>query len=397
MEKDKRPTKILIECPQLIASVRVGVMEPLRLLEQEKCCELRYRDTKEITRGDVAWCDVLITVRGCEYPTLRIVQEARRAGRFLIYFLDDDLLNIPHGNSSTDYYSDNKIKVNLTKIISECDLLWAVNQKVIEKYQKWCGRAVLSKVPAELRREPPGTDGVFHVLYAGSVDHSGMVQEKLKPAVIKLLAELPGELDFTFIGADPEIRGLPGVCYYPFYDSYEAYQKAVLNGGFSLGLAPAYHTSFYACKYYNKFIEYTQNGIAGLYEDCEPYTQVVRDGENGFLCQGEPEDWYQRIGELLLSREKVREAAQEAGTQMRAQFSYGSIDRALREAIPELVEYRAKTIQEDAVILPNMRWLFIRERLQMLCRIYGVAAVAVIPWKAIKMIVKRIRKKLGRG
>ncbi len=392
MEKDKRPTKILIECPQLIASVRVGVIEPLRLLEQEKCCELRYRDTKEITRGDVAWCDVLITVRGCEYPTLRIAQEARRAGRFLIYFLDDDLLNIPRGNRSTDYYSDNKIKVNLTKIISECDLLWAVNQKVIDKYQKWCDRAVLSKVPAEFRREPPGTEGVFHVLYAGSADHSGMAQEKLKPAVIKLLAEFPGMLDFTFIGADPGIKNLSGVYYYPFYDSYDAYQKAVLNGGFSLGLAPAYHTLFYACKYYNKFIEYTQNGIAGLYEDCEPYTQVVRDGENGFLCKGEPENWYKRIGELLLSREKVREAAREAQAQMREQFSHESIDKALRKDIPELAEYRAPAVQEDEIILPDMERLFIRERIQMLFRMYGLAAIAVILWKVVKRIIKRIRK-----
>jgi len=396
MNENKKPTKILIECPQLIASVRVGVMEPLRFLVQEKRCELQYRDTKEITRKDLAWCDVLITVRGCEYPTLRIVQAAKRAGKFLIYFLDDDLLDIPRGNSSTDYYSDNTIKVNLTKILSECDLLWAVNQKVIEKYQKWCSRTVLSKVPAEPQREPPQGEGVFHILYAGSVDHSGMAQEKLKPAVTKLLTKFPGELDFTFIGADLGIKNVWGVSYHPFYDSYDAYRKAVLDGGFSLGLAPAYHTPFYACKYYNKFIEYTQNGIAGLYEDCEPYTQIVRDGENGFLCRGEPEDWYARIEELFLSREKVREAAQEAEAQLREQFSYGSIGKALGKDIPELLEYRAPAIQEDAIVLPNMKQLFIEERIRLLWRIYGVAAIVVIPWKAVKMVIKRILKKLGR-
>jgi len=397
MNENERPTRILVECPQLIASVRVGVMEPLRPLVEKECCELRYRDTKEISRGDVAWSDVLITVRGCEYPTLRIVQAAKRAGKFLIYFLDDDLLDIPRGNSSTDYYSDNKIKVNLTKIMSECDVLWAVNQKVIEKYQKWCGRAVLSKVPAEPRREPPKLEGVFHVLYAGSVDHSGIVQEKLSPAVVKLLTEFPCKLDFTFIGADPGIKGLPGVRYCPYYESYEAYQEAVLNGGFSLGLAPAYHTPFYACKYYNKFIEYTQYGIAGIYEDFEPYIQVVRDGENGFLCQGGPEDWYERMKEVLLSPKDVRRVAREAQAQMRMQFSYESIGQALREDIPELVNYRAPAVQESAVALPSMWWLFNRERIQLLFRMYGLVAVAVILWKTVKMIVKRIRRKMGRG
>ena len=180
---------ILVECPQKIASVRVGVLEPLCPLENAGLCQVRYRDTKELVREDIAWCDVLVCVRGCEYPTLRVVQAAKAAGCFLVYFLDDDLLCIPDGNVSTAYYRDNKIRVYLKKILRQCDVLWAVNERILDKYGSLCSRQILSAVPVKLLRKPPLPGEKIHVLYAGSVDHSGLVREQLVPAIRRLLGE----------------------------------------------------------------------------------------------------------------------------------------------------------------------------------------------------------------
>ena len=278
-------TKILVECPQLIASVRVGVLEPLRPLEKAGLCQIRYRDTRLITRSDVCWCDMLICVRGCEYPTLRVVQAAKAAGRFIVYFLDDDLLNIPKGNASTQYYLDFKIKANLIKILSLCDVLWAVNSEILRLYSKWCFRTVLLRVPADVLRSPPEPTELIHVLYAGSVDHSTLVQKMLAPVIRKILEEYPGQIDFTFIGASPGLEHLKGVAYYPFFESYDAYRKTVLSGEYAIGLAPACDQPFYACKYYNKFIEYSSCGIAGIYSDCEPYRQLSTLGKTVFYVE----------------------------------------------------------------------------------------------------------------
>ena len=383
-------TKILVECPQCIASVRIGVLAPLRYLQQQGLCEVTYRDTKEITRKDIAWCDVLVCVRGCEYPTLRVMRAAKQVGRFLVYFLDDDLLHIPEGNVSTKYYSDYKIKENLTQILSMCNVLWAVNPRILDGYGHWCSRSALTKVPAVAVREPPQKERVFNIVFAGSVDHSAMVQQKLSPAVQRLLTEFSNQIHFTFIGADPKLAGHGGVTYCPFIDSYESYQRIMANGSYALGLAPAYHTPFYACKYYNKFVEYTSYGIAGLYEDAPPFTDIVRDCENGFFCSGDSEAWYQRLRKIIRNRDQVKEVAAAAQKQLAGDFSYQVVSSSLTAQIPELVQFYAPPAEAQKVRLPAMKWIFYRERIQLLFRVYGFFACFVIFFK----ILKRLRKKL---
>ena len=91
MKKD--PTHILVECPELIVSVKLGVLEPLKYLEKNGMAEVVFLATKDIRKEDIIWSDILITVRGCETLTRKIVCEAKRLGRFIIYYLDDDLKN----------------------------------------------------------------------------------------------------------------------------------------------------------------------------------------------------------------------------------------------------------------------------------------------------------------
>lgn len=387
-------TKILVECPQKIASVRVGVLEPLKPLEKAGLCQIRYRDTKDITRKDIQWCDVLICVRGCEYPTLRIVQAAKAAGRFLVYFLDDDLLNIPSGNASSNYYRDNKIKVNLTQILGLCDVLWAVNRKIVDKYGQYVSRSALLCVPAKVLRRPPEASEQVHVLYAGSADHSRLVQELLAPAVQKILKEYGQRVDFTFIGADPNLRNTAGARFYPYFESYDEYQKTVLDGNFSIGLAPVYHTPFYACKYYNKFIEYSSCGIAGIYSNCEPYRQIVIQGENGVLCENTAEDWYQAIKQMVDLPQDMQQMALASAELLKERFNDQVVARSLEKQIPEVTSFQGPLISETAVCLPPMKLLFYQERLLLICRMYGPLAAFAIPWKAIKKIFKTIRKKL---
>jgi len=397
MEENKRPTKILIECPRLIPSVRVGVMRPLSFWERRGECELRYLDTKEIRQKDIAWCDIVVCVRGCEKPTVQFLQAAKQAGRFLIYFLDDDLLDIPHGNKSTNYFNDLEIRGNLLQALSKCDVMWTVNPRIAEKYRQWCGRTVLSGIPAEVSRKPPEFSEKIHVLYAGSVDHNGLIKERLSYAVTKLLREYPGMVDFTFIGADPGLVGLPGVRHYSFFASYDEYRRVISEGGFTVGLAPSFHTPFYACKYFNKYVEYTENGIAGVYENCEPYTFVVRDGENGFLCGQEAEDWYQKLKELLSDRDKIKAVALRSAEVLEENFSLEQIGRKLNETIPELTYFRGREISENEVKLPSLWWSFYKERIRLISRIYGMLSFVVIPWKTCKVIGKLMRKKLRQG
>lgn len=393
MDKTRNRTKILIESPLLTASVRVGVMRVLSDLVRTGQCELRYRDTKEIRKEDILWCDCVICVRGCEYATLRFAQTVKKFGRFLVYFLDDDLLDVPSGHESTNYFCDPQIKTNLISILSISDVLWAVNPGIIEKYQKWCKRTVLTHVPAQIVREVPVYPAITHILYAGSVDHSGVVRERLTYAVSELSKKYHGKVDFTFIGADPGLYQLDNVRHLPYFDSYDQYREYLLKNDFSIGLAPTYHSPFYSCKYYNKFVEYSEYGIAGVYENCAPYTSVVINGVNGLLCGERPEDWYQALEELIKNPERTRQIASECVKMLKKEFRVESIAAQLSEKIPELIYYQADNCKKQNVRIPDLWLLFYLGRVRLMWRMYGLSAIFIVPLKAYRVVKKMLLKK----
>ena len=198
-------------------------------------------------------------------------------------------------------------------------------------------------------------------------------------------------MDFTFIGADPGLGHMAGVSCFPYFESYEKYQDTVLEGDFSIGLAPAYDTPFYACKYYNKFIEYSSCGIAGVYGACAPYTQIVRDGENGILCGSEPANWYLALRRLLEEPQIAVQYAANAADLLERRFTHASVSARLQEGLPELTEFHKEERTRKQIPLPSMRLLFYSERIRLLCRMYGLLAGFVIVFKAVKKLVNIIR------
>ena len=177
-------TNILVECPELISSVKIGVLD---LLENREECNIEFKRTSTITKHDILWSDVVISVRGCEKASLKIMESANRAGRYTIMFLDDDLINIPLNLDSTKYYNDKKLKKYILEILANCQILWAVNPRIIEKYSKYTIKknGVLGKVPMKIEIEKKEWTEPVKVLYAGSIDHKQTLQKIISPVITK--------------------------------------------------------------------------------------------------------------------------------------------------------------------------------------------------------------------
>jgi len=292
-------TKILVECPALISSVKIGV---LSVLENRKECEVKFKRTIEINEKDIVWSDIVISVRGCERASLKIVKAANKAKRFTIMFLDDDLINIPLDLDSTKYYNDRELKKYIEKVLENSNVLWAVNPRIIKKYSKFTieKKGILSKVPMEIENDIERVEfstNPLKILYAGSIDHEKTLKKIINPVVKKFNDEISsGKVSFTFIGANPHIKNTK---HYKYFESYEKYKKFVKEGRFSIGLAPIEITEFYKSKYYNKFLEYSSIGVLGIYTNSEPYKLVVRHNENGILCKNEVESWYSEIKKVI--------------------------------------------------------------------------------------------------
>lgn len=390
-----RPTNILVECPALIASVRVGVLEPLKPLENQGKCHVRFIETMNIKKEDIAWCDVLVCVRGFEYVSLKVVDTAKKAGRYIICFLDDDLLNIPQGISSTNYFSDTDQKQSLISIIEISDVLWCVNPLIGEKYSKYGnGKWIISKVPVELPQQLPGepNDNITNILYAGSVDHSGLIQDYISPVVKRMYEEFGDSLYFTFIGADPKLEKMSNVKHYGFFNDYDEYKKVLAENRYHIGLAPLYTTEFYQSKYYNKFIEYTTLGAVGIYTKCQPYLTIVENNMNGILCENTPDEWYNSLKKAVLDRKQREYCVNEARKLLEREFCPHYVAGKLAEDIPLLISFRAPELDPKEIKLGNMYQLFYRKRVELLWKQYGLAAVPIIIWKIPKKFYRIFRK-----
>lgn len=392
------PVHILIECPELIVSARLGVVEPLKPLERQGKCQLLFLNTIDIRKKHILWADIVITVRGCETLSAKLVASAKKASRLIIYYLDDDLLHIPEESSAWEYYNDPILQSDLIGMLALSDILWGVNSHIRDIYLPYThGRWIENRLPffytgVTTRVEKQGP---VQILYAGSSDHQILVEDILSPVVRRLLEEYGEQVAFTFIGADPKLNEYSQVRYIPFITPYEAYRNFVEKNSFSIGLAPGRYSSFYACKYYNKFIEYTSIGAVGIYTNAEPYTQIVRDGENGILCENTLEGWYVGIRRLLddpILSAKCRDRAVE---QLQTEFNATAVAEQLEIQCPEFSSYHAPTVSRHLVKFVGGPLFFYYDRAMMLWRSRGISGLPVIFFKAAKVICKRLLERIG--
>lgn len=327
--------------------------------------------------------------------TERIVREAKRLGRRVIYFLDDDLLHLPLDALSRDYFSYADNQRALCKILGMSDALWGVNDRIREIYLSLCGspRWICSRVPVVLHQLVQNDTQVTRILYAGSEDHQKIIRDLLAPAVRIAVARLGASVDFTFIGPDPQLRDLPQVHFFRFFDDYEQYRSFVESGGFSIGLAPVRQGEFFQCKYYNKFVEYTSIGAVGIYTDSPLYRQIVIEGENGILCPNSPVRWAEAIVRLVQEQTLRKYCLENAFQLIQTEFQPDQVANCLLKQVPELMDYRAPVVSSLQVRLYSPWIEFYIGRVKYLFHRYGILAIPLIGYKAIKKLVKFILKR----
>jgi len=387
---------ILVECPALIASVKVGVLNCLKLLEEENKCNVKFVETLHIKAKHIRWCDILITVRGCEYSTLKIVKAAKKNGRLVLYYLDDDLLNVPIGTSCPQWYLNQVVQKNLKEIMSYSDALWGVNDKIKEKYLQYCGgkKWITNKVPISISKtifNKNNRDNKVKFLYAGSVSHEDIVQKILSPVIRDISNNYFDKVDFTFLGSNSGIENSSNVHNLNIIENYDEYRNFVENGNFNVGLAVVETDEFYQCKYYNKFLEYTSVGCVGIYTDSKPYTYVIKNGNNGILCENTYTGWYNAIESLINNLDIREKCFINALNYVKTEHDYDKIRNDLIKDFPLFTTYKAKKINRFKFIMFSsiVDFYIIRSK-EILSEYHGIQGIRIIIFKGFKFIYKKL-------
>ena len=302
----------------------------------------RFRSLREITPDDLEWADNAFFIRPNNVFSYLLAKKAHKTGCFVTAFCDDDLLNLPDDIPSIPWRSR-----FLKKIMGVADLFQSTNSYICEKYAPYnrTGRSYVTDTPIydeDLRRIPRrqiSNDGTVKLVYAAGRDHVGIFNEFIAPIIPKLEERYGSRLSLTTVGVNPDLSAFRnGRIVIGHVDGMplEEYREYMRSQCFDVGLAPLHDSKFNNCKYYNKFLEYTLVGTTGIFSDCEPYTLIVRNGENGLLAENTAEGWYRAICRAVDDCTLRKSCLDNAIELLETRFSSEAHLRLLKENVPEL-------------------------------------------------------------
>lgn len=317
--------KVLAFCYKTIPSAIVGVIEPLRYLSTNGYITFQYMDSQNINDDIIKTFDILVCIRGAEEKELEIVEKAKKCQKKVIYYLDDDLLNIDRTDTfNFKYFHDNKVIYNISKIMEMSQYFWTNNPILLYKYGPLFDEAFITDAPALLLREhglKKPTNQKVNIGYAGGMDHRSFFEEILYEPMDKLLKSHGNQIEIEVLGFEPYYMHQFKTEFFPYIESYHQYKIFMHSRKWDIALAPLPNAPFYSCKYYNKLLEYGAIGAAGIYSNVSPFTLVIKDGINGLLVNNEVDAWYKAMVKLVEDVELREKISQDAEKLLKERFS----------------------------------------------------------------------------
>lgn len=348
----------------------------------------------DVTEKDIKSVDVVISVRGETPLMLGCLEYARAQGKKRIFFLDDDLKDIPK-----NMHRYPKRKKWLIKCIKTCELLLTTNQLIAEEYKEFLEekRTVIvnsSVKEREINNILYEQKDIIKIVYAAGEKHVVFFEKYIRPIMDTLYNKYEKKLEFYFIGVNPcftnekyrkQIHCIPGM-------SFEQYTEYMKTERFDIGLAPLESNHFTARKYFNKFIEYAKDGICGIYSDCMPYQLVVKNCGNGYTAANNPGDWYRVINRAIENHEERIKCIENSQKYLREYHNGKKICQKLAVEIPELLDYESNVLSGSSKI--NYRF---RHRLFKLFENIYLTAFSIRCYGIVNTIYRIKRKLIRKG
>jgi glycosyltransferase involved in cell wall biosynthesis len=283
--------KLLVIAPAEIATVNLFAHIPYQRMAEKGLLQYRFRDEEGLEDADIYWADTIIAMRCCSIVVALQLTLARAHahGKNILSFWDDDFLAIPTSSLSYAHFSKAGIKRWFHKILALSDAIIVINENLGKKLS-----AIASK---PYIMQPMGIDAIveappqfaiadnFVLGFAGSADHADALQTIIMPALEQLWAT-GAQFRFEVIGSRSPISGrfqhmikcIPATQNYADWLAL----RSRLNWHATLAVLP--QSEFHGHKFYNKLVEFGAAGIPCVYSNVAPYKGVVRDGEEGILC-----------------------------------------------------------------------------------------------------------------
>ena len=261
----------------------------------------------QLNVNDINWCDILYMIRPNNECFARLAMEVHRHGAIVVFFLDDDLMNLPKGHADMPWR-----KTGLANAARNSDVIVSSSPYICKRYSEKYGvpRTVVIDTAVSSKDVRPHIEEYnqrLKFVYAAGIGHKTLFDKYIKPILGDVDKKYGDKISLTFMGVHPDINPKEFRMSISFIDSmpFDEYRKKIESENFDIGLAPLDSNEFTKCKYFNKFIEYAMFGIVGIYSDTEPYTFVIKHKENGILVGNSPKDWLETICETVENQKLI--------------------------------------------------------------------------------------------
>jgi O-antigen biosynthesis protein len=241
-----------------------------------------------------------------------LINTANRLGISTIYDIDDLLWELPENHPERKNYAYLDSLVPMLAAVSQVDMV-TVSTPLLVEYLKPKNPNIyllpnyindqLWKMRYLSRKK---TNSLVTMGYMGSFTHEPdliLIQRVLE----KLINEYKDILTIELIGMQipKALQGYKNIrADEKFSVSYKEFIERMNGWNCDISISPLINNQFNRSKSPIKYLEYSINGIPGVYSRIDPYIDVITDPKNGLLAETEDE-WYQSL-KLLIENPTIR-------------------------------------------------------------------------------------------
>lgn len=303
--------------------------------------------------------DIIIVQRIFSFEHYYVLESLKRAGKKVVYEVDDDVFRVPKTNPAYKIYGRYDVQFGAKQCMNLADMIVTTTPDLAEslgvKEKCFIFPNSLSLSEFFIRG---GTQGDSTKLFWSGSNTHNQDWETAIPAIMKILQERD-DLSLTLMGNIPDpiknlvqndtkigskISGINGM----MPEAYFNFLKTGLEA--DIGIIPLSNTMFNKGKSPCKFVEFAAIGLPIIASNTIPYSRVIEDSKNGLLCSNE-EEWYTKLNELIdnteLRKNLKMNARKTIGKDFDLDKNYKDFQNMLYELGKETAEKRIKQEKED--------------------------------------------------
>ena len=330
--------KILLLYRRMIPSILLCGHEQFKYLDSKDEIEYRAVDVYKVTGNDLNWANVVVLGRLDSVYERKLAEIVHKAQTYLIYVIDDDLLNLPKQISSAFYYNQKMIRDSINRMLDISDAIISPSPLLLDKYGEGKTKLQVEEpIVYPSKYTVHKMDSAIKIGFAGSIDRTADLENILYETLKTIKDKYKDRVQIEFFGAVPCFAEELDANCLDYIDSYESYINKLNSLNWDIGLAPLPNSDFHKCKHYIKIIEYAGSGVYPIYSNQGPYLRFNEKYGIGTMVSNDKDDWVKAIEELINDRFLLDKNRQLVNEKMCNLLSLEECSKALKKQLDEKV------------------------------------------------------------